>query len=231
MIVVRLLLQLILLLFLTGALLGTCLAENLVSRIVLIVACLLFAWGIYALKNLHSVAEAGGPPHHRTAFGGNMMWSAQTPFLPLVPRHALVQRYPLLAPFYPMLSPGVHLIALHVLPVLAGLLAAWLTWRMLGVFWVVIYATARDDLGLEAGQLREAWKWLSVATLFVVPYVVRVLFRRRVPAWCVVDGCGGHAFLHTERDLSRRTSRFIQFVYVCREHRHRHPTGVMSLFR
>ncbi len=167
--------------------------------------------------------------------GWQMMWSRQTPFIPDGARHQLVVRYPILAPFYPTLSPGVHIVCARLVPVAVVLFVTLTMDSVLPKFWNAIYRVLHDGAGVGLEDVFLYWTFLTMGSAVCIAFVVQLLFIRYVPGRCVVCNCSGRAFLRTEEEAASMrppghdTAR--QFVYICRDHKHRLPTGVRAWTR
>ncbi len=199
--------RLFLLILLLFAAISAFLAKGAVMLLLWLAACVVLAAAIYAVGFWQGKSVGDAIARAREDEAGVRLWSPETPFMPTGPLDPLVVQYPILAPFYPALMPGAHILAARLVPMLAGLLPA-------GVVWLLKVT---------------AWEVVAPVAFVVTCFVVYMVFVRLVSARCMADGCGGRAYLHneimpapsqwSEGDLRR-------YVYICRSHGHRRSTGI-----
>ena len=236
---VRLLLRGLLLMLLLLAIAGGWVATGFAERMFFVGAGAALVAGIYfvgRLKRLDTLLldaprEAPLPASRVQTEKLALFWSAQTPFYvddPGVRRRA-GEEPPWYAPFYPMLSPGFHLLALRLLPPPVALGMSAFFWKTLFVFWEPIYAAARDRLGFSADQLFEAWTFLTILLFTLLLPAVHSFLRYSVPARCTAPGCGSPAYLSSRyaKSLGYSHSDHMWF-YTCCKHRHVQSTGVAA---
>jgi hypothetical protein len=200
-------LRLLLLLLLLGSAASAFMAREVVTVILWLLLCAALVAAIYAVGFWRAKFYEEVVAHAREDEKHVRLWSDETPFLPTGIRDPLVLKYPVLAPFYPQLMPGAHVLAVRIVPFLAGLLAAGATWLLKGPSWQIV-----------------AW-----GAFFIVNFLAYTVYVRLVPARCVVGSCGGHAYLHNEiiDDAGNQGDEPLRrYVYICREHGHRQSTGI-----
>jgi hypothetical protein len=230
MFLIRLLLRLALLFFLLISLALAWRETNLLTRLTMILISLLLIAGIYALRYLRSAEDSSDARFDLPASAWQMMWSRQTPFFPPATTQGASYEVSPLASGFNRMSPGFHIVCARLLPMAASALA---TWQMSAAMtrhggWLSTWL--RQTTGLNQADLSMLSVVSGVACYMLFYAFVQAQFIARVPARCMSPGCTGRAFLATEVDASKNWGRpRYQFVYLCRELRHRHATGVQCM--
>ena len=230
MFLIRLLLRLVLLLFLWGSLTLAWKETDWRTRLAMMFLSALLILGIYALRYLHSVEGSHDANGSLPSSAWQLMWSRQTPFfLPPTNQGASYEISPRTTGFNRM-SPGFHVVSARLLPTAASALALWLISAGASRHLEWLNPWLLQVSGLRQADLSILFIVLGMACFMALYSFLQTQFMARIPARCMSQGCEGHAFLATEVDASNNWGRRrYQFVYICREHGHRHPTGVQCM--
>jgi hypothetical protein len=229
MFLIRLLLRLVLLLFLAVSLTMAWSETDQMARFFMIVTSLFLVFGIYALRNLRSMEDSSDASDGLPVNAWQLMWSRQTPFFFPATNHGTGQLSRSRVLGFNRMSPGFHIVCARLLPLAVTALAYWLISDM---------ASRHLEWLLRVSELKQADLSMILLFLGMAFYMglytfVQNQFMARIPMPCMSQGCEGNAFLATEVDASeagkKRARRSYQFVYICREHGHRHPTGVQRI--
>lgn len=228
MFLIRLLLRLVLLFFLFISVTVAWNENDWVTRVVMIVISVLLVGGIYFLRYLRSMENSKYATGSNPSMAWQLMWSEKTPFFPKVSREPQVFEDSGLAPFFPPMSPGFHIVCARLVPMAISLASVWIISRVVLLYWDLLVRLIPQVPSLE----QSAFPLLLVGMAFylILYTLVQRLFMKRVTARCMAEGCSGHAFLSTEAEGrgAWQIRKLYQYVYICREHNHRHPTGVLS---
>ena len=228
MFLIRLLLRLVLLLFLFISVTVAWNEKDWVTRLVMIVVSVLLVVGIYFLRYLRSMEKSKYATGSDPSMAWQLMWSEKTPFFPKASQEPLVFEDSGLSPFFPLMSPGFHIVCAKLVPMAVSLVSVWIISQVVVPIWDVPAYLIQQIPILEQSKL-PLLPVVGIVSFLILYLLLQRLFMKRVAARCMTVGCNGHAFLTAEAagDSTWRRRQY-QYVYICREHNHRHPTGVLA---
>jgi hypothetical protein len=230
MFLIRLLLRLALLFFLWVSLTLAWRSADGVTQLVLSMISVLLVAGIYAIRFLRNIESKPDASGNLPASEWQLMWSRQTPFFPPASSQGASYEVSPLTSGGRRMSPGFHIVCARLLPMSASALILWLLYAATNRNGEWLNPWLLQVSGLRQADLSMLFVVVGMISYMALYAVLQTQFIANVPARCVSQGCEGHAFLFSQADASKNWGRRrYQLVYICREHRHRNPTGVQCM--